>query len=414
MLISQHSQVILSGHDHIIRIILTHVGRADLISCLTVSPQFHDVASEIIYRSINLIDDGAGKGNPINKVFLGWDACAAQSSTSGAPGTLTATKFKARQLALVRHITLGVHPSDICATLNAAGQLLTNLETLTIIPEPHELVDSAPMMCKNAEYQDDVLAHRRRPCPFITALNPRRVVFCNLGFSGLPIPHYSGWHPAKLESVAYYLPLDRRNFGTVDDIVRSPLVEDTKASFPGKELEVKIVFAKNLRLLEGDELEVDLEQYLSVRRDEFGAENAFYDLPPGWLTDWREPIEKKELVDYMRGIVTGILPGCRSLLVVGVEWIPIGRVEWPALCIDDDAQWAEVRTEIIKDLEEDVHGKLCFVSMEDYVGSAPQWEMTEHEKVEFDWMLESERKGGSGSFAQMKAMRRAHYQTHPA
>ena len=292
-------------------------------------------------------------------------------------------------------MTLGVHSSELCATLPAAGKLFTRLETLTIIPPPHEAADSAPMMCKTANYRDDIWAHRRRPCPFTTALNPRCVVFRNLGFSGLPVPHGAGWNPAKVEEVVYYLPLDRRSWDPDGAVTKSPLVDDTRASVPGKELAVKIVFAEESSSAYMMWPPEDLERFLATERDEFGVEDAFYDLPPGTSMDWGEPMLREEVVDFLRLVVPDVLSRCWALDMIGMEWLPIenddGRERW----IEDDTFWTEIRMAIIKDLEEGDQQKLTFRAMGEYVIEAPEWEMTEQERIMFDTMLKAEREGES-------------------
>lgn len=73
---SAHSQRpvnVFASHDHIVRSTLSHVERPTLYPCLHVSRQFHDIASETIYRSVLLFEDGAGDGRPLERVLLGWD-----------------------------------------------------------------------------------------------------------------------------------------------------------------------------------------------------------------------------------------------------------------------------------------------------------------------------------------------------
>lgn len=92
---SAHSQRpvnVFASHDHIVRSILSYVERPTLSSCLQVSRQFHDIASETIYRSVRLFENDAGDGRPLDKVLLGWDNGVFMqllASESGAPKSPT-------------------------------------------------------------------------------------------------------------------------------------------------------------------------------------------------------------------------------------------------------------------------------------------------------------------------------------
>lgn len=162
----------------------------------------------------------------------------------------------------------------------------------------------------------------------------------------------------------YYLPLDRRSWDPDGDITKSPLVDDIRASVPGKELAVKIVFAEDSLSAWMPEGPENLDRFLATERDEFGVENAVYALPPGTSMDWGEPMEANEVVDHLRAIVSGILPRCRALHVIGMEWLPIESEDGLERCIDDDKLWKEIQMAIIKDLEEGTQHKLTFWTME--------------------------------------------------
>ncbi|WOO77974.1 uncharacterized protein LOC62_01G001526 [Vanrija pseudolonga] len=136
------------------------------------------------------------------------------------------TNFKRSLLANTEVLTLGTHHKCFCGLFTDHwATLFPKLKTLRVSPRKSDIPFVLQQTCDGS-----------RPCPLLTGVRPRKIVFRNVdgdGFVGLDSPR---WNIPDLEAVVCFLPVDNREYHNPFGLLQNLLKHLSEAK------EIKIVF----------------------------------------------------------------------------------------------------------------------------------------------------------------------------
>lgn len=304
--------------------------------------------------------------------------------------------FKRLLLSRVRRLEMTLHNPFICHMEPSHAEAFTNLEVLTITPPRCRFFNAIPGICEDDNFFLRVIEDEGEACEncdFTSRLQPRHIVYRNLGRNGLPVFFPPDEPQPNLKSVTYILPTDAylapasmENRGTEADAgtpESSPTIleEDIAGSFPTCP-SIRIVFLEDRHMPQDYLFDgMGLEDY--VRRDLMGEEEDD-DEAPEWLV-LRHPkyIPEPHFVRFMRAIL------CRKEVqyeVCAMEHARVGPARKRTARLADSAIWKRVKESIIRDLKIS-QDNVKFVELEDYVEECADWEIDEDEKREAERLI---------------------------
>lgn len=139
------------------------------------------------------------------------------------------TNFKRSLLANTEVLTVGTHHKCFCGLFADHWAILfPKLKTLRVSPSKSDVPFVLYQTCDGS-----------RPCPLLTGVRPRKIVFRNVdgaGFVGLDRPW---WNITDLEAVVCFLPVDNREYHSLHGLLQDLLkhfneVKDIKIVFYGQ------------------------------------------------------------------------------------------------------------------------------------------------------------------------------------
>jgi hypothetical protein len=190
-----------------------------------MSEDFQAIAGELLYKRVTISGDPVkgSKRKVIESVFLGADGLhpvdppkgkskaeakkgeeevKADTPTPFAPKL--ARNFKLPLLKHVKILTIADHHSSTCEPISHhVAQYCPNLEVLRIVPLRQDTVNSARGLCTGDQ-----------PCPLTKSINPKHVVFRNIGKDGIVFDRGAfKWKATKLQTITYVFTPDARAHG---------------------------------------------------------------------------------------------------------------------------------------------------------------------------------------------------------